>query len=320
MTRMYSTVLSDEDPPAGVPGVFVYAELQGSPWLAGHMSQIETEANTYTDADGRWVLDLTSNTLLEDTESWWLVRVFQRGAIGLDVPPAPPGNALVNIAGCLHPLGPPPEHPDEYVLASRLGQAGGVATLGGDGILTEAQRPPVSDSSAEVELVREYVTGDPDGDISGLDTADKSSIVAALNEVVGNVTDAVGIDDGVTTPTSTWSSTKISAQIGTKPAIVDGAISTTTVWSSSKTDSEIDTQSAAAAAAAAAAIGQGFEESVSAPQTLVQILHGFTWKPAGITCTEADGTEMDYAAVAHPSQGVTEVTFGVPFTGTVLVS
>lgn len=210
MTRMSSTVTDDDG--NGVAGVYVYAQLQGSPWLAGHHGQVATEVSGYTNHLGRWILDLTPAAALEDTGSWWLVRIFQRGSLGVDVPPPPTGDALVDIAGHLRAVGPPPAHADDYVLASRLGVPDGVATLGSDGILTLAQRPPLPSQ------------------------------------------------------------------------------------------------------------GLGFRQSVSSPATLVQLLHGLSFAPAGITCLEPDGSEVEYQSVAHPAPGITELGFGAPFTGTVYVS
>jgi hypothetical protein len=64
----------------------------------------------------------------------------------------------------------------------------------------------------------------------------------------------------------------------------------------------------------------GFEVNVI-NQTLVQVLHGFTWKPAGVEATELDGvTRVFPERITHPVPGVTEVTFGFSFSGKVLVS
>jgi hypothetical protein len=209
MTRMTSTVTDDSGP---VPGVYVYAELQGSAWLAGHTGEVETEIRAWTDPTGRWVLDLTPNELLEQPDSWWLVRIFQRGSVGLNVPLPPFGDGLVDIStpGVLRDVGPPPNQLDEYVRVDQLGVPDGVATLGTDGILTLAQRPPQT--------------------------------------------------------------------------------------------------------------AQGFQHTQSQPVALVQVIHGFSFKPAGVVCLEPDGTEIEYSTITHPLPGVTELLFGVPFTGTVYVS
>lgn len=210
MTRMTSTVTDDSG--NGIGGVYVYAELQGSAWLAGHTGEVETEIRTWTDPTGRWVLDLTPNPLLEQTDSWWLVRIFQQGSVGLNVPVAPVGDGLVDITtpGVLRPSTDPPPDIPGYVSTDQLGVPNGVATLGADGILTEAQRPPAS--------------------------------------------------------------------------------------------------------------AQGFVKTQSTPTVLVQVLHGFSFKPAGVVCLEPDGTEIEYQTITHPLPGVTELGFGVPFTGTVYVS
>lgn len=52
-------------------------------------------------------------------------------------------------------------------------------------------------------------------DLSALSTTDKSSLMAALNEVAGAVATAAGIDDASPSTTTTYSSTKTLAEIGT---------------------------------------------------------------------------------------------------------
>jgi hypothetical protein len=210
MTRMTSRTLDDDG--NGVPGVYVYAQLQGSAWLLGHTAEVETEVITYTDPTGRWVLDLTPAAELEQTGTWWLVRIFQQGSVGLNVPVAPVGDGLVDITtpGVLRPSTDPPPDIPGYVTTDQLGAPNGVATLGPDGILTESQWPP--------------------------------------------------------------------------------------------------------------ATSQAFKKDVAPPATLVQVIHGFDWEPAGVMCLEDDGSEVEPRSITHPLTGVTEVGFGVPFSGTVYVS
>lgn len=52
------------------------------------------------------------------------------------------------------------------------------------------------------------------GDLAALSTTNKTSVVAAVNEVAGSVAGASGIDDGVTSTTTSWSSQKTSDEIG----------------------------------------------------------------------------------------------------------
>lgn len=63
----------------------------------------------------------------------------------------------------------------------------------------------------------------------------------------------------------------------------------------------------------------GFVHTQNTPATLVTINHGFTYKPAGIVCLETDGGQLEYASISHPP-GVTELTFGVSFVGTIYLS
>lgn len=59
--------------------------------------------------------------------------------------------------------------------------------------------------------------------------------------------------------------------------------------------------------------------TVSAPTNLVQVNHGLNWKPAGINCRDAQGP-VEPADVVYPAVGVLEISFGVPFTGTINLS
>lgn len=51
------------------------------------------------------------------------------------------------------------------------------------------------------------------GTLTSLTTTDKTSLVAALNELKSAVSIAASINDAITTDTTTWSSNKISSQI-----------------------------------------------------------------------------------------------------------
>src|SRR5438309_344480 len=63
-----------------------------------------------------------------------------------------------------------------------------------------------------------------------------------------------------------------------------------------------------------------YSYTASQPVTLHQIHHGLAFKPAGIVCIETDGSQLEYDSVTHPMPGVTELTFGVAFAGTVYLS
>ncbi len=54
---------------------------------------------------------------------------------------------------------------------------------------------------------------DKQGDLTGLNTTIKTSLVAAINEVNLSITAGASINDAVTALTSTWSSTKINSEI-----------------------------------------------------------------------------------------------------------
>ena len=62
------------------------------------------------------------------------------------------------------------------------------------------------------------------GNLSTLTTTVKTSAVAAINELKASISSASGIDDGATSNSSTWSSSKITSHVsGAITAVVDGA-------------------------------------------------------------------------------------------------
>ncbi len=65
-----------------------------------------------------------------------------------------------------------------------------------------------------------------------LQTTDKSSLVAAINEVKNSSGSGLAIDDGAPATGAVWSSSKTDTQI--KALVADGATATATTWSSSK--------------------------------------------------------------------------------------
>lgn len=62
------------------------------------------------------------------------------------------------------------------------------------------------------------------------------------------------------------------------------------------------------------------QSSVWPANTPLSIVHGFTYRPAGIVALENDGEQIEYATVTHPAAGTTELTFGVGFAGTIFLS
>lgn len=73
-------------------------------------------------------------------------------------------------------------------------------------------------------------------DLSDLTTTNKSSLLAALNEVAASVATAAGIDDNTTGPSTTWSSSKTSTEIAAaRSGAVDDAIDDTATASTTST-------------------------------------------------------------------------------------
>lgn len=63
-----------------------------------------------------------------------------------------------------------------------------------------------------------------------------------------------------------------------------------------------------------------FAHTVSAPASLVQLLHDLPFAPAGVLCVDTQGQIVEPAAKTDPAPGVTELTFGFGFTGQIQLS
>ena len=79
-------------------------------------------------------------------------------------------------------------------------------------ILTQS----INDGFAQITTLLKQVNNtlkSNQGDLLQLTTTQKSSLVAALNEINASISSSPSISDTTTTTTNTWSSTKISAEI-----------------------------------------------------------------------------------------------------------
>ena len=79
-------------------------------------------------------------------------------------------------------------------------------------ILTQS----INDGFAQITTLLKQVNNtlkSNQGDLLQLTTTQKSSLVAALNEINASISSSSSISDTTTTTTNTWSSTKISAEI-----------------------------------------------------------------------------------------------------------
>lgn len=102
--------------------------------------------------------------------------------------------------------------------------------------------------ATEVKALRTLINGNA-ADLAALNTTAKANLVAAINELVGSIAGASGIDDNTTGTTTSWSSQKTSDEIDAAIAalvlpeltdlINDTTASSSTVYSSTKTDSQI---------------------------------------------------------------------------------
>jgi hypothetical protein len=77
--------------------------------------------------------------------------------------------------------------------------------------------------ATEAKALRTLINGNA-ADLSALNTVAKTNLVAAINEIEAAVSAASGIDDGTTSTTTTWSSSKIDGEIDAAvSALVDTA-------------------------------------------------------------------------------------------------
>jgi hypothetical protein len=78
--------------------------------------------------------------------------------------------------------------------------------------------------ATESKALRTLVNGNA-GNLNALNTTAKNNLVAAINEVLAAIAGGGGaINDGTTTGTSTWSSTKVAAEIlAAKNALINGS-------------------------------------------------------------------------------------------------
>lgn len=79
----------------------------------------------------------------------------------------------------------------------------------------------------DTKTLKTFINGNA-ADLSGLTTAAKGNLVAAINEVKAATAGAAGINDSVTTTSSTWSSSKTDTTITSRvnaatAALVNGA-------------------------------------------------------------------------------------------------
>lgn len=101
------------------------------------------------------------------------------------------------------------------------------------------------------------------GLLSGLGTTDKTSIVAAINEVKSATTGFASINDTATSATEVWSSSKTNTQIANAiSAVISGADA------ANDTLLELASRITANAAADAGAVSVASVQSFSAPQKL----------------------------------------------------
>lgn len=116
--------------------------------------------------------------------------------------------------------------------------------------------------ATECKSLRTLINGNV-GTLAGLTTTDKTNLVNAINEVAAAIATAAGIDDTQTSTSSSWSSSKTSAEIAAAldAMIDDSTASTAAAWSGSKTSGEITSAVAALINDAVTATGTTWSSS-----------------------------------------------------------
>ena len=59
---------------------------------------------------------------------------------------------------------------------------------------------------------------------------------------------------------------------------------------------------------------------VPVPVYLVQVIHELGFYPAGVQCNDTSDNPVEYAQLAYISTDIAEISFDVPFTGTIYLS
>lgn len=57
----------------------------------------------------------------------------------------------------------------------------------------------------------------------------------------------------------------------------------------------------------------GYEHHQIVPSTLVQVIHGLDWKPAGVISIDSLGVVNEYDQISYPGDGIIEIKYGSPF-------
>lgn len=141
MPRLFGYAYDDTIP---ARGVFVACELipDGAHRTAGGV--VASQARTYTDADGRWELDLVANADLAPPDSYYVVRVWRHSEYVVRVPASADPVNVEDVALPYQPGNPPtPWELTQYERTADLGTTGHAAgPLDGSGKLPPEQIPP----------------------------------------------------------------------------------------------------------------------------------------------------------------------------------
>lgn len=155
MTRVVGVAL---DPETGDPisKRLVYATLMPHSAIGYFPPDDDVyDEETVTAEDGSWELNLRPTV---DTVTFYRLRVWLNATYIVDVPDEPDGTVdVLSIAIDPPDPGPPPVNPGPYLKRSELEVPNGIATLGPDGILKLAQRPPSEGGTGEPA---EWFSGD----------------------------------------------------------------------------------------------------------------------------------------------------------------
>lgn len=106
------------------------------------------DEETVTATDGTWELNLRPTV---DTVTFYRIRVWLNATFIVDVPNSATPVDVYDVAIPPPDPGDPPVNPGPYVMRSELSIPNGVATLGPDGILKLAQRPPTEGTPEPAE-------------------------------------------------------------------------------------------------------------------------------------------------------------------------
>ncbi|MBA0126272.1 hypothetical protein H0B56_12040 [Haloechinothrix sp. YIM 98757] len=183
MTEVRSHLLRPDGTP--IAGQQVTIHLEGAPWLDDATGQLMQAVHVVTDDDGQWSVDLTPQSEIEVTDTYYEVREHRHATSYCVVPDNGPVwlRDIIVDPDTLDPADPSAD--SLYVPRTEVGEPDGVAPLDSDGVLPPEHLP------ATVTATNDY------GDLyQSVPDTSVSSTTTGLASDWGHVVTMVATADG----------------------------------------------------------------------------------------------------------------------------